>query len=616
MRMNKKFEVGQINLTPTPTESKDLPPCLADFKTLPEALDYAAGGEAGFNFYDVRGNLEDVWTYAAIREKALEQAQKLLSLDLQRGDKIGIVADMEPYFLTTFFACQYAGLMAVPLPVITGLGGRHGYEQQLENVLTKSRAKVAIGPENMQDYLHEATQNLKVKCLTPTSLDALTYQHTKLKPLLENDESHIQFSSGSTRHPKGIVISQKAMLNNAHSTINDGLKANTFGRVERITSWLPFYHDMGLIGCMLTPICCQFSVDLLHTDSFARSPLQWLRLIAKNKSTFSFGPTFGYEICTRRVARLKDEALDLSSWRVAGIGGEMVHAQVLADFAKAYKPYGFNPNALTPSYGLAEATLAVSFSDIGQGVKSDMVEKEALLYDKAIPSKTSDKVDSQNTRVFVSCGKPLPGYKVEIRDDAHEGARGDACGDGGKVLPERHIGRVCLKTPSLMTEYFAEPEATAECVLGDGWLDTGDMGYLANGDLYLTGRKKDMIIMNGRNIWPQDMEWHAEQSVEALRSRDTAAFSVPDNQGKEKAVILVQTRTTDPEKQVELIGQVHAAVYKNTGVDVDVALVPQRSLPYTTSGKLSRAKAKKSYLEGSILPLKQSPLSQQKTSVA
>ena len=590
MRENKT-QVTSQTLEPTPTASADLPPRLADFATLADALDYAAKGEAGFNFYDVRGNLEEVLTYSEMRKRARAQARKLLSLGLERGDKIGIVADMEPYFLTTFFACQYAGLWAVPLPVITGLGGRHGYEQQLEKVLTTSNSKVAIGPESLQEYLRDATAEIDINLLTPAQLDDLAEADIELEPLGADEESHIQFSSGSTRHPKGIVISQSAMMNNAHATINDGLECNQAGRVERITSWLPFYHDMGLIGCMLTPICCQFSVDLLHTDSFARSPLQWLRLIAKNKSTLSYGPTFGYEICTRRVSRLRDENLDLSAWRVAGIGGEMVNAQVLADFAEAYKPHGFDPRALTPSYGLAEATLAVSFSEPGKGVVADVIDKKALLKDEAVPTTSDLTTDTDSTRVFVSCGKLLDGYGVEIRSDE------------GTPLPERKIGRVCLNTPSLMTGYFADPEATAETALAGGWLDTGDMGYMVGGNLFLTGRKKDMIIINGRNIWPQDMEWHAEQSVDILRSRDTAAFAVADKDGKEKAVILAQARTTDPQKQAALKKEVHAAVYKNTGVDADVVLVPQRSLPYTTSGKLSRAKAKKGYLEGTIKPL-------------
>lgn len=579
-------------LTPTPTASQNLEPKLATFSTLAEALDYAAGGEAGFNFYDVRGELHHVLTYAEMRKIAQSQAKKLLGLGLKRGDRVGIIADIEPYFLTTFFACQYAGLMAVPLPVITGLGGRHGYEQQLQKVLTTAEAKVAIGGAELQEHLADATKGMKgITLLTPEALDALPEANVTLEPLRADEESHIQFSSGSTRHPKGIVISQKAMLNNAHTLMVHGLKGNQYGRVERVASWLPFYHDMGLIGCMLTPICCQFSVDLLHTDDFARSPLQWLKLIARNKASLSFGPTFGYEICARRAARMRDDTVDLSQWRVAGIGGEMVHAHPLNAFAEAFAEYGFKPEAFTPSYGMAEATLAISFSDVDKPIMVDAIDKDALLEGKAIPTTEGVTDETAETRVMVSCGKPLKGYELQIR------------AEDDTLMGDREVGRICVRTPSLMSGYFHDEEATAESILADGWLDTGDMGYTLNGELVITGRRKDMIIINGRNFWPQDMEWHAEQSVELLRTRDTAAFAVENADGKEEAVLLVQARTTDPEKQAELIKQVYTAVKTNTGVDARVVLIPQRSLPYTTSGKLSRAKAKKAYLSGEIKPL-------------
>lgn len=590
--MTTSTQMPEGTLQPTPTASKNLEPKLGTFGTLAEALDYAAQGEAGFNFYDVRGNLKHVLTYTEMRTIAQKQAKQLLSLGLKRGDRIGIVADIEAYFLTTFFACQYAGLMAVPLPVITGLGGRHGYEQQLQKVLTTAEAKVAIGPDDLQEHLKDATKDMAgIKLLTPEQLDALPEADVTLEPLTAEDESHIQFSSGSTRYPKGIVISQKAMMNNAHTLMTDGLKGNQFGRVERVASWLPFYHDMGLIGCMLTPICCQFSVDLLHTDDFARSPLQWLKLIARNKASLSFGPTFGYEICARRASRMRDDSVDLSEWRVAGIGGEMVHAHPLNAFAEAFAPYGFNAKAFTPSYGMAEATLAISFANVDEEFNVDAIDKDALLEGKAIPTSENVVDETSETRVMVSCGRVLKGYELEIRsaDD--------------KVLGDREVGRICIKTPSLMSGYFHDEEATKESILPNGWLDTGDMGYTIAGELVITGRAKDMIIINGRNFWPQDMEWHAEQSVEMLRTRDTAAFAVDGKDGKEEAVLLVQTRTTDPERQAALIKEVYTAVKTNTGVDARIVLVPQRSLPYTTSGKLSRAKAKKGFLTGEIQPL-------------
>jgi len=288
---------------------------------------------------------------------------------------------------------------------------------------------------------------------------------------------------------------------------------------------------------------------------------------------------------------MHDDAVDLSQWRVAGIGGEMVHAHPLKAFAEAFAPYGFKPEAFTPSYGMAEATLAISFSDVDKPINIDAIDKQALLEGKAVPTAETTAAETPNTRVMVSCGRMLKGYELQIRDPKNN------------LLADRKIGRICVRTPSLMSGYFHDAEATQESLLADGWLDTGDMGYTLNGELIITGRAKDMIIINGRNFWPQDMEWHAEQSVDMLRARDTAAFAVQTADGKEEAVLLVQTRTLDPEKQAELIKQVAVAVKTNTGVDAKVVLVPQRSLPYTTSGKLSRAKAKKAYLSGELEPL-------------
>ena len=214
--------------------------------------------------------------------------------------------------------------------------------------------------------------------------------------------------------------------------MTDGLKGNQYGRIERVASWLPFYHDMGLIGCMLTPICCQFSVDLLHTDDFARSPLQWLKLIAKNKASLSFGPTFGYEICARRASRMRDDSVDLSEWRVAGIGGEMVHAHPLNAFAEAFAPYGFKPEAFTPSYGMAEATLAISFSDVDAPIHVDAIDKDAMLEGKAVPTSEDTVDETSETRVMVSCGRMLKGYELQIRDGADN------------ILEDRQIGRICI----------------------------------------------------------------------------------------------------------------------------------------------------------------------------
>lgn len=557
----------------------------ADFGTLAEALDHAALASTGMKFYNARGKLEHELSYASLRERSWRLATSLMAEGLSRGDRIGIVADMEPDFICAFFACQYAGLVAVPLPVITGLGGRDGYEKQLTNVLGSSHVRVALGPASFSESLSNAAKEKAVELVsTVAELMDRPLADVMLKPLRSDEISHIQFSSGSTRYPLGVEISQGAVMANARSIAVDALGLNS---QDRIASWLPFYHDMGLIGCMIVPLTCQLSIDYLHTDSFARRPVQWLRMISDNRCTVSFSPKFGYDLCTRRLASKVVEDLDLSCWRVAGIGGDMIQAEVMDRFSELFAPHGFRPTAFVPSYGLAEATLAVSFQPLDDGICVDVIDKSMMMNKSRAVS--VENMSKTAVRSVVSCGKPMTGYTIEIRNE------------NGEVLPDRQIGDVYIKGPSLMDGYHNDEEATAACLTDDGWLDTGDMGYLADGFIYITGRRKDMIIINGRNIWPQDLEWYAEHSVPVLRNRDAAAFSNTDESGREEAVLLVQCRLADTEAREELSKVIHAAVYRNTGVDCRVELIPPRKLPFTTSGKLSRVRAKKAWLAGEYL---------------
>ena len=559
-----------------------MPPRLATFETLGEALDYAATAGTGMNFYSSATRLDAALTYAEIAATARDLATRLLGLGLSRGDRVGILADMNADFICLFFACQYAGLIAVPLPVITGLGGRQGYQQQLTSVLETCGAKAAFGPEPMLAYLRDAAEELPVDFIaTAAALALQPASAAPLQPLRADEPSHIQYSSGSTRNPLGIEISQRALMANAQAIARDGVG---FLPDDRVASWLPYYHDMGLIGCVIVPVTCQLTVDYLHTDSFARRPLQWLKIIADNRCTVSFSPTFGYDICARRAAGKADPALDLSCWRYAGIGGDMVQPEVFQHFAEVFAANGFSAMALTPSYGLAEATLAFSFGQPGRGIITDSVDKRTLAdASRAIPP--GPDAAAHAIRHFAACGAPMPGYSLQIRDAA------------GAELQDRQVGQVFIKGPSLMSGYFRNKPATMQCLAEDGWLNTGDMGYTIAGGLFVTGRSKDMMIVNGRNIWPQDMEWHAENNVAALRFRDTAAFAIEED-GRETPVILVQCRLLQGEDREALRREVHAAVFRNTGIDCRVELIPQRSLPFTTSGKLSRAKARDHWLRG------------------
>jgi fatty-acyl-CoA synthase len=337
----------------------------------------------------------------------------------------------------------------------------------------------------------------------------------------------------------------------------------------------------------------QITVDYLPSTAFARRPLLWLKLLSDLGGTISFGPTFGYELCTRRAQSGIPEGLDLRRWRVAGIGGEMVRANVLADFAERFAQVWFDAGAFLPSYGLAEATLAVTFARLSDGVAVDVVGRGRTLEveRRAVPA---PKAGSRPTRSFVLCGRPMPGYAVEIRDVQ------------GHALPERMIGRVCIKGPSLMSGYFRNDVATHGVLLGEGWLDTGDLGYLVDGQLVITGRSKDLIIVGGRNIWPQDVEWAVEH-LEGVRAGDVAAFAASREDDSEQVVVVVQCRAATLDAQDRLRSAVAAVVRRVAGVDCEVVLAPVRSLTFTTSGKLSRAAVKADYLGGAIRDVSATP---------
>ncbi len=312
----------------------------------------------------------------------------------------------------------------------------------------------------------------------------------------------------------------------------------------------------------------------------------WLRLISENGGTVGFSPSFGYDLCRRQGSAGSAPALDLSTWRVAGIGGDMVRAGVLNRFAETFADRGFKRSAFVPSYGLAEATLAVSFAPLNTGFDVDRVDKRELARTgRAVPA-TAD-TPAEDARSFVLCGKAMPEHELEIRDQ------------DGKRLPDRQIGRVLVKGPSIMKGFFQAPEKTAAVLSEDGWLDTGDLGYMIDGSLVITGRSKDLIICNGRNIWPQDIEWAVEK-LPGIRNGDVAAFSVDTDDTGEEIVTVVQCRASEDGVRSDLAASVNRIVRKSVGVDTKVVLVPTRSLPLTSSGKISRTFTKAKYLSGSF----------------
>ena len=563
--------------------ANNLPLRIADFSTIAEALDYAAKGKTGYNFYTGSVKLYAKLPYAQLRQDSMGLARRLMDLGVKRGSRVAIVADTHPDFMRFFFACQYAGLIPVPLPASIHLGGRSAYVSQLERLLSICQAENAMAPQDYLPYLSEAAQRLNLRFLgCPQDFYDLAEPNIRLRPSEPDDVAYLQYTSGSTRFPRGVMITQKAVLSNLFAILRYGIQIRPG---ERGVSWLPYYHDMGLVGLVLAPMAAQISVDYLSTRDFAMRPRIWLTLMSQNRATLSFSPPFGYELAARRVRKNEVENFDLSAWRVAGVGAEPIRTGPLERFADLLESAGFDRRSFVPCYGMAECSLAVSFAPLGQGVDEDHVESIPLAkQQKALPIHPAQREGMSTLNTFINCGAPLPGYEVEVRDAL------------GKALPERHCGTLYVRGPSVMSGYFGDLKATREVLSPDGWLNTGDLSYRIGNSIVITGREKDLIIINGRNIWPQDLEYLAEKQTE-IRTGDASAFSVPDPNGVERAVMMVQCRESDENKRADLKERLHSLVREEFGIDCLIELVPRNTLPRTTSGKLSRSGARKEYLK-------------------
>lgn len=567
-------------LSETPTEN-NLALRLGDFSTLSEALDYAANGQTGFNFYSGRGELASVLSYSVLRTQARELAQRLIGLGLPRGARFALLAETDIDFVRFFFACQYCGLVPVPLPATVHLGGHQAMIEKLRALITACGAQAAMATESFYDFLTEAAAGLNITHVSePADFDRLAQINTALCPLDSGETAYLQYTSGSTRFPRGVVITQQAVMANLAGIIGYGLRVRPG---DRCTSWLPFYHDMGLVGFLLAPLASQLSVDYLKTSDFAVRPRLWPALISRNRSTISYSPTFGYALCARRMRPADIARYDLSCWRIAGTGAEPIRPDVLDDFAQLFAAAGFKRQAFLASYGMAECSLAISFAPLERGIEIDTIDGQKLA-EKSLATAINPEDEVTDSKKKVFCGRVLPGHELEVRDPQ------------GRVLPERHCGVLYVRGPSVMSGYFNDPQATAEVLDAAGWLNTGDLGYLCNGQLVVTGRQKDLIIINGRNIWPQDLEVLTEE-LPGIRLRDAAAFAVPADTGEEMVVLVVQIRHPRESERPLLVNSLRRRVREKFGTDCLVELVPPGTLPQTSSGKISRSAARESFLQ-------------------
>jgi fatty-acyl-CoA synthase len=550
---------GAPAAAPTPTGNAALPFRRGGFASLCAALDYAACGETGLNFFDARGRLTASLPYRELRARARRLARCLAGAGIARGERLVIVADTWPGFCVTFFAAQYAGALAVPVAVPVGLGARESYIAQLRRQIVAAGAAGIVAPDELERFAVAAAEGTSARLAGALSVfEALPESPIEPRPLGAGDRCYVQFSSGSTRRPLGVDIGQDQLMAN----IDGALASQQVDAGDSGVSWLPLYHDMGLIGFMLAPMCAQRSVDLLAPRDFARRPLQWLSLISRRRATITYSPSFGYELVARRARQQMPDDLDLSCLTLAGVGADMIRPTALHRFADAFACRGFDDRAFMASYGLAEVCVGLSFGHRFGGLTTNR----------------------RSAREFVLCGRVLADHRVEIRDDA------------GRPLGEREIGHLFVHGRSVMRGYFGE-EAESNRALAGGWLDTGDLGYWCGGELVITGRAKDLIIVNGRNIWPQDIEW-AVEALSGLRRGDACAFSSDTEEG-EQVIVLVQVSAGSADERNILIGNIRQTVRETAGIDCRVELISRRiGLPLTSSGKLSRSRARAQLLAG------------------
>ncbi len=568
-------------LTPTPT-GRGVPLCRGRFDTLVEALDYAAEARTGMNFHGPRGELAEALGYARLAGEARHHAGRLLGLGLVPGDRVGLVADADADFVRGFMAAVLAGLVPCPMPLPTAFGERAEYADQLRRIAAVADIAAVILAEPYRALVADALDDRQFRHLG--SLGAIDAAPAPLpaRPAPET-LAYLQFSSGTTRTPRGIAVTHRALMANVEGMAH----ALELGPSDRGMSWLPFYHDMGLVGCMLLPLATQMSIDYLATRDFVRRPGLWPSMISRNRATLSYAPSFGYRLAAQR-SRLS-EPVDLSSWRIAGIGGDMIKTGNLDEFAGVYEPHGFSANSFLPSYGMAELALGFTFARTGAGCRSEVLDAVALERGEALPTRGEPATGSNGARAFAICGRPLPGHEMQVRD-GH-----------GQVLGSRRVGDIHARGPSVMQGYFADPDATDAVLSPDGWLETGDRGYVTEeGELVVTGRSKDLIIINGRNIWPQDIEWALERRLSGIREGAIAVFGVDtaDTGAEEGLAIVLEHRGSDPDERRRLRDEADQLVRQGFGLTPEIAFSPPGALPRTSSGKLSRVQARAMHLAG------------------
>ena len=521
-------------------------------------------------------------SWAEIYESASHVAGRLQSLGSPPGARIGVVYPTGLEFVEAFFGILLTGAIPVPLYPPVRLGRLDEYHRRTSAMLRAVDAHLLLCAARVRRILGQtiAHSNLPAGCLTLAELPRGSFSPRHADP---EELCLIQFSSGTTRDPKPVALTHRAVM--AQVTSLNGFWPDSEDVVHSGVSWLPLYHDMGLIGCLFAAVERRGDLTLIPPELFVADPGIWLRTLSATRATISPAPNFAYGMCVEKIREEDVANVDLSHWSVALNGAETVVGTVIRSFCDRFADHGFNRDAITPVYGLSEAALAVSFSDIARPYTSNRFSRQALA-DHRI------REDPDGLEI-VSVGRPIPGCEISIRRD-----------DGSPVASDE-IGRIWVTGPSLMSGYFGNDDATAS-VMQEGWLDTGDLGFLHAGDLYLTGRAKDVLILRGRNHLPHDVEI-AVDAVPGARTGCSAAVSyLPEGALTEDLLVFVERERKSKRSEVRNLAEnCRREILSRTGLDpAHIQILEPGTLPRTSSGKIRRREALRRFLSRELLPPK------------
>lgn len=578
--------------------------------TLVRAVRDLAGDDArGFVFFRSDGT-ERLYTFAQIEAEAQRRANSLAALGLKKGDRLALVLPDGEEFVLSFLGALFAGVIPVPMYPQLSFKNIESYHATVAHVAKASRAALLLTSPSTKSFVEpalaligagadaDAARDSRSPAPRLVTIDELPADAPRTSvDVSPDDVAFLQFTSGSTSRPKGVVVTHGNLAANSAAFMLEGLHADP--AIDKGVSWLPLFHDMGLIGFVVGPLFTNIPCVFLPTASFVRAPRLWLDKIQEHRGTITYAPNFAYALVAKRVKDKEVDSLDLSSLRVAGCGAEPIQAKALRDFATRLAPAKFDSRAFLPSYGMAEATLAITFVPLGDGLRTDAVDARELTRGHAAQAGQSADPPIE----LVDCGVPFAGHEIAIVDDA-----------GRRVAP-RTVGQIVFRGPSVSKGYFEEPKLTGEAYKplagepDDGrgpWLHTGDLGYVAGGRLFVCGRVKDVIIVRGRNYYPSDIEW-AVSALPNVRRGNVVAFGVfVDSQGRvtadvlgeEQLVICCEGAAADADA---IRAAASACVAAQFGLTPhEIVVTPLASLPRTSSGKPQRSKTRELYLAGTL----------------